>query len=97
MCSCRNFRKGVAERLELDWATLRRYNPRLVYASARSGIMFDRYWPAICNAIGRPELATDERFATMRVRAGNAGSPVHLGETPARIRSTAPELGQHTD
>jgi formyl-CoA transferase len=25
------------------------------------------------------------------------GSPVHFGETPARVRSTAPELGQHTD
>jgi CoA:oxalate CoA-transferase len=281
-----NFRKGVAERLGVDYATLRRYNPKLVYASgtgygprgpdseqpsfdrlglARSGIMFavgepdmppqpifdgvadqmagvclaygvlaaliardrcgigqevdasllgsmmwlqnisvsmrlllgigvprlprayaanplwnqyrcsdgrwialgmmqaDRYWPTLCSAIGRPELATDERFANMRVRAGNAGecvrllddvfatrpcdvwirdlraagdllctpvnsvddlpddpqvrandyivdvehprlgklavlgSPVQFGETPARVRSTAPELGQHTD
>jgi crotonobetainyl-CoA:carnitine CoA-transferase CaiB-like acyl-CoA transferase len=29
-----NFRKGVAERLGLDYETLRRVNPRLVYASA---------------------------------------------------------------
>ena len=29
-----NFRQGVAERLELDYETLRRYNPRLVYAAA---------------------------------------------------------------
>jgi crotonobetainyl-CoA:carnitine CoA-transferase CaiB-like acyl-CoA transferase len=29
-----NFRKGVAARLGLDYATLRRHNPRLVYASA---------------------------------------------------------------
>ena len=123
----------------------------------------DRYWPTFCNAIERPELATDERFASMRVRAGNAeacvrlldeafatrscdvwirdlraagdlictpvngvddlpddpqvrandyivdvehplvgkiavlGSPVHFAETPARVRSTAPALGLHTD
>jgi crotonobetainyl-CoA:carnitine CoA-transferase CaiB-like acyl-CoA transferase len=29
-----NFRKGVAGRLGLDYETLRRYNPRLIYASA---------------------------------------------------------------
>jgi len=29
-----NFRKGVAERLGLDYETLSRYNPRLIYASA---------------------------------------------------------------
>jgi crotonobetainyl-CoA:carnitine CoA-transferase CaiB-like acyl-CoA transferase len=29
-----NFRKGVAQRLRLDYATLRRRNPRLIYASA---------------------------------------------------------------
>ena len=29
-----NFRKGVARRLGLDYATLRRHNPKLVYASA---------------------------------------------------------------
>jgi crotonobetainyl-CoA:carnitine CoA-transferase CaiB-like acyl-CoA transferase len=123
----------------------------------------DRYWPALCAAIGRPELSTDERFANMRARAGNAGEcvrlldeafatrprdawlrdlrsagdvicapvnsvddlpddpqvrandyivgmehprlgrmavlgpPVRLSETPARLRSAAPELGQHTD
>jgi len=28
-----NFRQGVAERLGLDYATLRQYNPRLIYAS----------------------------------------------------------------
>jgi crotonobetainyl-CoA:carnitine CoA-transferase CaiB-like acyl-CoA transferase len=63
-----NFRKGVAERLQLDYATLRQHNPRLVYANAsgygpegpestepsfdhlalaRSGIMF---------AAGEPEM-----------------------------------------
>jgi CoA:oxalate CoA-transferase len=123
----------------------------------------DRYWPAVCTAIGRSELAADERFVNMRVRAGNAGEcirlldeafatrpredwlrdlraagdvicapvnsvddlpddpqvrandyvvdvehprlgrmavlgpPVRLSETPARLRSTAPDLGEHTD
>jgi crotonobetainyl-CoA:carnitine CoA-transferase CaiB-like acyl-CoA transferase len=63
-----NFRKGVAGRLRLDYATLREHNPRLIYASAsgygpqgpesgepsfdhlglaRSGIMF---------AAGEPEM-----------------------------------------
>jgi crotonobetainyl-CoA:carnitine CoA-transferase CaiB-like acyl-CoA transferase len=281
-----NFRKGVAERLGLDYETLRQHNPRLIYASgsgygpegpdstqpsfdrlglARSGIMFavgepdmpplpivegiadqvsavilsygvlaalrarerfgvgqrvdasllgsmmwlqnlsvmarlimgfaiprsprkmavnplwnqygckdgkwlalgmlqaDRYWPALCRAIGRPELIEDSRFSNMAARAGNAaecveildaafatrprdewiqilrsagdiivgpvnsvddlpddpqvrandyivdidhprfgktqflGIPYRLGKTPARIRSTAPEFGQHTE
>jgi crotonobetainyl-CoA:carnitine CoA-transferase CaiB-like acyl-CoA transferase len=38
----------------------------------------DRYWPAVCAAIGRPELAADDRFASMRVRAGNAGECIRL-------------------
>lgn len=29
----------------------------------------DRYWPGLCEAIGRPDLVTDERFATARDRA----------------------------
>ena len=29
-----NFRKGVAERLEMDYETLKRINPKLIYASA---------------------------------------------------------------
>lgn len=194
-----NFRKGVAERLGLDYETLRKHNPKLIYASAsgygpegpesdspsfdrlglaRSGIMFaagepempplpivegiadqtgavmlaygvlaallarerqgigqkvdasllgsmmwlqalsvsaklllgfsipriprryaanplwnqyccrdgkwialgmlqaDRYWPTLCGALGCPDLIEDERFATMRARAGNAGECV---------------------
>jgi crotonobetainyl-CoA:carnitine CoA-transferase CaiB-like acyl-CoA transferase len=123
----------------------------------------DRYWADFCRAIGRPELASDERFADLRVRAANAGAaieildqvfagkplaewlrilraggdfifcqvnavddlpddpqvrandyvadfphprfgatqviglPVHLSETPGRIRLPAPEFGEHTE
>jgi crotonobetainyl-CoA:carnitine CoA-transferase CaiB-like acyl-CoA transferase len=32
----------------------------------------DRYWTDFVQVIGRPELATDERFADLRVRATNA-------------------------
>ncbi len=31
----------------------------------------DRYWPDFCRAIGRPELASDERFADIPSRAKN--------------------------
>jgi crotonobetainyl-CoA:carnitine CoA-transferase CaiB-like acyl-CoA transferase len=36
----------------------------------------DRYWADFCNAIGRPELATDERFADLRSRAKNGAAAV---------------------
>lgn len=36
----------------------------------------DRYWADFCRVIGRPELATDERFADMGARAGNAEAAV---------------------
>jgi crotonobetainyl-CoA:carnitine CoA-transferase CaiB-like acyl-CoA transferase len=32
----------------------------------------DRFWPDLCRCIGRPELATDERFADSAARAANA-------------------------
>ena len=32
----------------------------------------DRYWPDLCDAIGRPELAADERFADMASRSANS-------------------------
>ena len=38
----------------------------------------DRYWEDFCRAVGRPELATDERFADMRARAGNAGAAIEI-------------------
>jgi crotonobetainyl-CoA:carnitine CoA-transferase CaiB-like acyl-CoA transferase len=36
----------------------------------------DRYWADLCDALGRPELASDERFADMTVRAQNAAAAV---------------------
>ncbi len=38
----------------------------------------DRYWADFCKAIGRPELATDERFVDLRVRAQNAGAAIAI-------------------
>jgi crotonobetainyl-CoA:carnitine CoA-transferase CaiB-like acyl-CoA transferase len=34
----------------------------------------DRYWPDLCRRIGRPDLATDPRFANMPARAKNAAA-----------------------
>jgi len=36
----------------------------------------DRYWADFVRVLGRPELATDERFVNLRVRAANAGAAV---------------------
>jgi crotonobetainyl-CoA:carnitine CoA-transferase CaiB-like acyl-CoA transferase len=38
----------------------------------------DRYWAEFCRVIGRPELATDERFVDLRVRAANAGAAIEI-------------------
>jgi len=38
----------------------------------------DRYWADFVRALGRPELAADERFADLRVRAANAGVAVAI-------------------
>ncbi len=38
----------------------------------------DRYWANFCRAIGRPDLATDERFADIKVRATNSGAAVEI-------------------
>lgn len=122
----------------------------------------DAYWPRVCAAIERPELATDPRFATFKAKLENhaemialldevfatktkddwkarldaqgipwspaqtptevvtdpqaianeyvvpfdhptygplryVASPVKLSETPATIRSQAPELGEHNE
>jgi len=38
----------------------------------------DRYWADFCRALGRPELAQDERFCNLRVRAANAGAAIEI-------------------
>jgi crotonobetainyl-CoA:carnitine CoA-transferase CaiB-like acyl-CoA transferase len=38
----------------------------------------DRYWADFCRVVGHPELATDERFADLRVRAANCGAAVEI-------------------
>ncbi|MEE2674813.1 MAG: CoA transferase [Myxococcota bacterium] len=38
----------------------------------------DRYWADFCRAVGRPEMADDERFADMRSRSQNAEAAVAL-------------------
>jgi crotonobetainyl-CoA:carnitine CoA-transferase CaiB-like acyl-CoA transferase len=45
---------------------------------ALSMLQADRYWPRLCEVLGIPEAATDERFATMLARMGNAGDCVAL-------------------
>lgn len=36
----------------------------------------DRYWPGLCNALGRPELTKDERFTTQSQRSQNSAACV---------------------
>jgi crotonobetainyl-CoA:carnitine CoA-transferase CaiB-like acyl-CoA transferase len=36
----------------------------------------DRYWPGLCQAIGRPDLLADPRFATARDRAAHSAGCV---------------------
>lgn len=40
----------------------------------------DRQWPAVCRAIGKPELADDPRFATNAKRAENQAVLIHMIE-----------------
>src|SRR4029453_18024415 len=45
---------------------------------ALSMLQADRYWPRLCEVLGVPEAATDERFATMLARMGNSADCVAL-------------------
>ncbi len=38
----------------------------------------DRYWADFCAALGRPELAADERFADISTRSANAGAAIEI-------------------
>lgn len=37
------------------------------------GLQGERHWPALCRAVGRTDWLTDDRYATARGRAANAG------------------------
>jgi crotonobetainyl-CoA:carnitine CoA-transferase CaiB-like acyl-CoA transferase len=45
---------------------------------ALSMLQPDRYWARLCQVVERPELAADERFATMLVRMMNAGECIRI-------------------
>jgi crotonobetainyl-CoA:carnitine CoA-transferase CaiB-like acyl-CoA transferase len=47
----------------------------------------DRYWPDVARVIGRPELATDERFRDQRERARNADTCVAILDEAFASRS----------
>lgn len=49
----------------------------------------DRYWADFVRVLGRPELATDERFATLQARAANAGAAVEIFDEIFATRSRA--------
>lgn len=44
-------------------------------------IALDRQWPNFCEAIGRPDLVTDERYATARERARRRNELIELTES----------------
>ena len=56
----------------------------------------DPYWPAMCAAIDRPELAGDPRFATFDARRANARDLVTLFEA-AFLSETRAEWGHRLD
>jgi crotonobetainyl-CoA:carnitine CoA-transferase CaiB-like acyl-CoA transferase len=56
---------------------------------ALSMLQPDRYWAALCEALGIPEAASDERFVTMGVRAANAGACVALLDATFATRPRA--------
>ncbi len=48
-----------------------------------------RYWPLFCNAIGRPEWNTDERFATLKARFENIAELTDLMDEIFATRTLA--------
>ncbi len=62
-----------------------------------------RYWPSLCEAINRPELATDDRFSSYEALTTADGIPFHLVTTPVHFNGApspvghAPEFNEHGD
>jgi crotonobetainyl-CoA:carnitine CoA-transferase CaiB-like acyl-CoA transferase len=57
------------------------FNPLMLSYRTRDGrfvslqmLSPERYWPALCKAIGQPEMATDPRFGDMDARRQNAAA-----------------------
>jgi crotonobetainyl-CoA:carnitine CoA-transferase CaiB-like acyl-CoA transferase len=57
------------------------FNPLMLAYRTRDGrfvslqmLSPERYWPALCKAIGQPEMATDPRFADMDARRENSAA-----------------------
>jgi len=53
----------------------------------------DRLWQQFCDLIGRPDLKTNEKFATNPKRV----QPIKLSSTPGQAGDAPPLLGQHTE
>jgi crotonobetainyl-CoA:carnitine CoA-transferase CaiB-like acyl-CoA transferase len=49
----------------------------------------DRYWPDLCRAVGRPDLAADPRFADIRVRGEHAAECMAELDTVFATRTLA--------
>jgi crotonobetainyl-CoA:carnitine CoA-transferase CaiB-like acyl-CoA transferase len=47
----------------------------------------DRYWPILCQALGRPDLGNDSRFDTFDRRSANAPAAVHAIEEALGTKS----------
>ncbi|MEE8314515.1 MAG: CoA transferase [Myxococcota bacterium] len=69
----------------LRTARARSFNPLWNYYRCEDGswialamIQSDRYWPDFCRALGRPELATDERFSDQQVRGANCEAAIAI-------------------
>ena len=43
-CSVENFKPGTMERLGLGYESLKKMNPRLIYASISGKTMFPKHW-----------------------------------------------------
>jgi crotonobetainyl-CoA:carnitine CoA-transferase CaiB-like acyl-CoA transferase len=72
------------------------FNPLLaVYRSSDGqwfwllGVQATRHWPGLCRAIGRPELARDERFATLEALIENRDEVVRTLDAAFATRTLA--------
>ena len=67
-------------------STYRTRDGRFIHLNMMEG---DRYWPDVCNLIGRPELIDDPRFIDMPARKANARACVELLDSVFAARDYA--------